>query len=92
MLNGMLRNTLLIAKREYLERIRSQVFRITTLLVPIGMGGLAVLGQFSGRKMEGVQNMAIVASNPELAQQVKAALQDGESASEDSGRLCAGVR
>jgi hypothetical protein len=40
------------------------VFRITTLLVPIGMGGLALLGQFSGKKMEGVQNMAIVSSNP----------------------------
>jgi ABC-2 type transport system permease protein len=74
----MLRNTLLIAKREYLERVRSRVFRITTLLVPIGMGGLALLGQFSGKKMEGVQNMAIVSSNPELAQEVKAALLDGE--------------
>jgi ABC-2 type transport system permease protein len=78
MLNGMLRNTLLIAKREYVERIRSRVFRITTLLVPIGMGGLALLGQFSGKKMEGVQNMAIVSSNPELAKEVKAALLDGE--------------
>jgi ABC-2 type transport system permease protein len=78
MLNGMLRNTLLIAKREYVERVRSRVFRITTLLVPIGMGGLALLGQFSGKKMEGVQNMAIVSSNPELAKEVKAALLDGE--------------
>jgi ABC-2 type transport system permease protein len=78
MLNGMLRNTLLIAKREYVERIRSRVFRITTLLVPIGMGGLAILGSFSGKKMEGVQNMAIISSNPELAQEVKAALLDGE--------------
>ena len=78
MLNGMLRNTLLIAKREYVERIRSRVFRITTLLVPIGMGGLAVLGSLSGKKMEGVQNMAIVSSNPELAEEVKAALLDGE--------------
>ncbi|MGB6159057.1 MAG: ABC transporter permease, partial [Acidobacteriaceae bacterium] len=74
----MLRNTLLIARREYVERIRSRVFRITTLLVPIGMGGLAILGSFSGKKMEGVQNMAIVSSNPELAEEVKAALLDGE--------------
>ncbi|MFY9747656.1 MAG: ABC transporter permease [Acidobacteriaceae bacterium] len=78
MLSGMLRNTLLIARREYVERIRSRVFRITTLLVPIGMGGLAILGSFSGKKMEGVQNMAIVSSNPELAEEVKAALLDGE--------------
>ncbi len=75
--NGMLRNTLLIAKREYMERIRSKVFRITTLLVPIGMAGLALLGQFSGRKMEGVQDLAIVSSNRELAEEVKAALEEG---------------
>ena len=68
MLNGLLRNTFLIAKREYMERIRSKVFRITTLLVPIGMAGMALLGQFSGRKMEGVQDMAIVSSNRELAE------------------------
>ncbi len=78
MLSGMLRNTLLIAKREYIERIKSRVFRITTLLVPLGMGGLAVLGSFSGRKMEGVQYLAIVSSNHELAEEVKAALMEGE--------------
>jgi ABC-2 type transport system permease protein len=77
MLDGMLRNTLLIAKREYVERIRSKVFRITTLLVPIGMAGLALLGGVSGRKMEGVQNLAVVSSNRELAEAVKAALADG---------------
>ena len=61
-----------------MERVRSRVFRITTLLVPVGMGGLAILGSFSGKKMEGVQNLAIVSSNPELAEEVKAALLDGE--------------
>jgi ABC-2 type transport system permease protein len=77
MRDGLLRNTLLIAKREYLERIRSKVFRITTLLVPLGMGGLALLGSMSGRKLEGVQSLAILSNNAGLAQQVKAALDDG---------------
>jgi ABC-2 type transport system permease protein len=77
MLNGLLRNTLLIAKREYLERVRSKVFRITTLLVPVAMGGLAVLGGLGGRKLEGTQSMAIVSSNAELANDVKATLQEG---------------
>jgi ABC-2 type transport system permease protein len=77
MLNNLLRNTLLIAKREYLERIRSRVFRITTLLVPIGFTGMAFLGAMSGRKLEGVQNLAILSNNPALAQQVKVALNDG---------------
>lgn len=77
MRNGLLRNTLLIAKREYLERIRSRVFRITTLLVPVGMGGLAVLGGLGSKKLDSVQNIAIVATNPELANAVKESLEEG---------------
>lgn len=74
----MLRQTLLIAKREYLERIRSKVFRITTLLVPIGMGGLAWLGGMSSHKLEGVQSLAILSHDSHLAAQVKAALEEGQ--------------
>jgi ABC-2 type transport system permease protein len=77
----MLRNTLLIAKREYLERVRSRVFRITTVLVPLGMGGMALLGGVGGKKMEqGVQNLAVVSNSPALAQQVKASLEHQEHA------------
>jgi ABC-2 type transport system permease protein len=75
----MLRNTLLIAKREYLERVRSKIFRITTILVPVGMGGIALLGGLGGKHMEaGVQNLAVVSNNPVLAQQVKASLEHQE--------------
>jgi ABC-2 type transport system permease protein len=77
----MLRNTLLIAKREYLERVRSRVFRITTVLVPLGMGGMALLGGVGGKKMEqGIQNLAVVSNNAALAQQVKASLEHQEHA------------
>jgi ABC-2 type transport system permease protein len=79
MLNELLRNTLLIAKREYVERIRSRVFRITTLLVPVGMGGLAVLGGLGGRKLAGPENMAIVSSSSRLANDVRATLAEGEA-------------
>ena len=75
--SALLRNTLLIAKREYLERVRSKVFRITTLLVPLGMGGLGMLGALSGKKLEGVQSLAVVSNNAELAQEVKTALDEG---------------
>jgi ABC-2 type transport system permease protein len=75
----MLKNTLLIAKREYLERVRSKVFRITTVLVPLGMGGIALLGGLGGKRMEaGVQNLAVVSNNAVLAQQVKQALGNHE--------------
>jgi ABC-2 type transport system permease protein len=42
------------------------------------MAGLGLLGAMTGKKMEGVQNLAIVGDNPRLAQEVKAALEDGE--------------
>ncbi len=74
----MLRQTLLIAKREYLERVRSKVFRITTLLVPIGMGALGWLGGMSGHRLEGVQSLAIVSRQADLAPQVKMALEEGQ--------------
>jgi len=74
----MLRQTLLIAKREYLERVRSKVFRITTLLVPIGMGALAWLGGMSGHRLEGVQSLAILSQNTDLAAQVRSALLEGQ--------------
>jgi ABC-2 type transport system permease protein len=75
----MLRNTLLIAKREYLERVRSKVFRITTVLVPLGMGGIALLGGLGGKRMEAaLQNLAVVSNDATLAQQVKTALENRE--------------
>lgn len=74
----MLKQTLLIAKREYLERVKSKVFRITTLLVPLGMGGLAWIGGMSGHKLEGVQSLAILSANDKLATQVRSALEEGQ--------------
>lgn len=75
----MLKNTLLIAKREYLERVRSRVFRITTVLVPLGMGGIALLGGIGSKHIEaGVQNLAVISNDPVLAEQVKASLNDSE--------------
>lgn len=76
----MLRNVILIAKREYLERVRSKVFRITTVLVPIGVAALVALSNVSGRRIEGVRSMAIVSSNAALANEVKTALEQDELA------------
>lgn len=71
----MLKNTLLIAKREYVERVRSRVFRIMTVLVPVGMAAMAYLGGLGGHKMEqSVDSLAIVSDNASLAQQVQTAL------------------
>jgi ABC-2 type transport system permease protein len=77
----MLKNTLLIAKREYVERVRSRVFRIMTVLVPIGMGAMAWLGGLGGQRIEqGVDSLAIVSDNASLAQQVQTALLSSDHA------------
>lgn len=74
MLNAML----LIAKREYRERVRSKAFLITTVLVPLGMALLAGLGGMGSKRLEGVRRLAVVSSNPALAQAVKSSLQMSE--------------
>ena len=75
------RNIFYVAKREYLERVRSRVFRITTILVPVGVGVLLVIGRAGNSKMDVLPNLAIVSNNPALAVQVKAALLEGDEAS-----------
>jgi ABC-2 type transport system permease protein len=81
MLNRMmLRNTLLVARREYLERVRSRVFRITTVLVPVGLGALMFLGRAGDHSIGTLPNLGVVSNSPALAAQVKAALGEGVGA------------
>jgi ABC-2 type transport system permease protein len=75
----MLRNTLLVAKREYLERVRSKVFRITTVLVPIGLGAIGLLAGAGGKRLDqGVRQLAIVSNQPQLAADVQTVLKQNE--------------
>ena len=64
-------NMMLIARREYLEQVRGRAFRMTTIGVPaifaviIGVGYLSSLGIGSNR------HMAVAASDPVLAQEIR---------------------
>jgi ABC-2 type transport system permease protein len=66
-----MRNVLLIAKREYLEQVRSRAFKMTTVGLPaifalvIGVGYLSSLGLGANR------HMAVAASDPALANQIR---------------------
>lgn len=66
-----MRNMLLIAKREYLEQVRGRAFRMTTIGLPavfavvVGVGYLSSLGLGSNR------HMAVAASDPTLAGQIR---------------------
>lgn len=79
-MNQGFRNTMLVAKREYLERVRSRVFRITTLLVPVGLAALFVVGQMGDKKLAAMPTMAVVSNDPSLAAQVKNSLGQNEGA------------
>ncbi len=69
-----MRNIFLIARREYLEQVRGRAFRMTTVGLPavfalvVGIGYLSSLGVGANR------HMAIAASNPALADQIRSQL------------------
>ncbi|ACO31709.1 MULTISPECIES: ABC transporter permease [Acidobacterium] len=69
---------LLIAKREYIERVRSKVFRITTILVPLGLlvmiGAIALLS----KKATGLNHIVIASNSPALAATMQDQLKNGE--------------
>jgi ABC-2 type transport system permease protein len=56
----MLHNTWLIAKREYVERIRAKSFIVMTVLIPALMGGLTFAMSYATGKNKSEVNIAIV--------------------------------
>ena len=74
------RNILLIARREYLEKIRGRAFRFSTVLVP-GLIILMMLGSFfATRNMGAGKHIAVAAENPALAGAVRSQLLDEKNA------------
>jgi ABC-2 type transport system permease protein len=70
-----MREALLIARREYLERIRSKAFRISTVLIPAFFALIFGAGALSGKLSNGGARHIVVASNdPLLAESVRAEL------------------
>uniref|UniRef100_A0A7V4XRY4 ABC transporter permease n=1 Tax=Acidobacterium capsulatum TaxID=33075 RepID=A0A7V4XRY4_9BACT len=69
---------LLIAKREYVERVRSKVFRITTILVPLGL--LVMIGAIAliSKKATGLNDIVIASNSPALAATMQDQLKNGE--------------
>lgn len=76
-----LHNVLLIAKREYTERIRTRAFIISTVLIPALMGG-GIFGVAAiASKSKTTAHIAIVASQPQPAQDLKQSLEHGDDTS-----------
>jgi ABC-2 type transport system permease protein len=79
-----LRNVLLIARREYRERVRTRGFLITTVMIPLIMGGFVCGSIFLGSKTPSDIQIAVVSSDTQLALDLQAELQRGQEQREES--------
>ena len=80
-------NVWLVAKREYLERIRAKSFLIMTILIPILMGGLVYGAALANGRSGSNLHIAVVTQDPQFGADLKSELEstkhvdsDGESA------------
>src|SRR5947207_1806648 len=59
-----MRNTWLVARREYLERVRTKAFIVSTILIPVLMAAFTVVPTLlATRKGSTPRHVAVVASN-----------------------------
>jgi ABC-2 type transport system permease protein len=64
----------LIARREYLERIRSRAFRVSTVLIPMVFALIFSIGAFSGKLTGGARHVVVASNDPVLAANEQAEL------------------
>jgi ABC-2 type transport system permease protein len=57
----------LIARREYLERIRSRAFRVSTVLIPMVFALIFSIGALSGKLTGGARHVVVASNDPVLA-------------------------
>jgi ABC-2 type transport system permease protein len=69
-----MRNILLIAKREYLEQIKSKAFKLSTIGLPAALGVILGISYLSSLGLGGNKHMAIAASDPALARELRTRL------------------
>ena len=71
-------NIWLIAKREYLERIRTKAFIIATILIPTLMGGGIFGTAYMAEKSKASSHIAIVSSQQPLSTELQNELEHGK--------------
>jgi ABC-2 type transport system permease protein len=65
---------LLIARREYVERIRSRAFRISTVLIPLAFAFIFGIGALSGKLSGGPKHIVVASNDAVLAESERAEL------------------
>ena len=64
----------LIARREYVERIRSRAFRISTVLIPLAFAFIFGIGALSGKLAGGPKHIVVASNDDVLAETERAEL------------------
>ncbi|MGD0732484.1 MAG: ABC transporter permease [Terracidiphilus sp.] len=73
-----MRNTLLIAKREYLEQIKSRAFRLSTIGLPAALAVVFGISYFSSLGLGGHKHLAIASADASLANNIRTRLTSGK--------------
>ena len=63
-MHSAVKNTLLIAKREYMERVRARSFAIMTVLIPMLMAGLVFGAAYINHDLGSAKHLAVITSDP----------------------------
>src|SRR5262249_13806910 len=78
-----MRSFLLIAQREYVQRVHSRAFLLMTIFIPALMFGVAVVPTLlATRYTGGTKHLVVAAEDPAIAQSIKAQLEKQPSESE----------
>lgn len=81
-----MRNVFLIARREYLERVRQRSFLIMTIVIPALMFGVTVLPSLIAERGAGTKHLVVVASDRQTAELIRMQLQEPLEEAASGGR------
>src|SRR5512146_1106500 len=77
-----MRNIFLIARREYLERVRQRSFLIMTIFIPALMFAVTVLPSMIANRGAGTKHLVVVASDQQTAELIREQLQKPSGSSD----------
>jgi ABC-2 type transport system permease protein len=77
MLSVSFKNIWLVARREYLERVRAKSFLIMTILIPLLMGLLVGGAALLNRNLGSAEHLAVVTDNPQFATDLQTEMTPG---------------
>ncbi|MGC2744767.1 MAG: ABC transporter permease, partial [Candidatus Angelobacter sp.] len=83
-----MRNTFIIAKREYLERVRSRSFVIMTLFIPALMFGVTVVPtMLANRGTNEAKQMVVVAADRDTAEMIRSRIEQQQDQEKSGSKV-----